>query len=190
MKVNLEIDLRGHFCNEWPMLEILHDGECIFDGQVQSEKILIFDLDCKSSRSTLLFKHKGKRFGEGGIWDTNQSGQDRYIEISDIKFDKVSIGPQIMGKLWFDTEWSDTQKLSLDQEFTQTYSHFLCHGKMNFNGIINLTFDLPVYNWLIINKYKTDTIENISYFSQYQKNWHYEEDRELIKEIKGLMKFD
>jgi hypothetical protein len=190
MTTNLEITLEGHFCNSWPMLEIMHDSQHIFDGYIESKQILNFDLVCGSAKSTLRLRHKGKRFGEYDIWDTDPSGLDRYIEISDMKFDGVSIGQEVLSKLWFTTEWSETQKKTLSDEFVQTYSRFLCHGKMNFNGVIELDFELPIYNWLIFNKYKTDRVEAKSYFSQYQENWHYEQDIQLIKEIKELMKFD
>jgi hypothetical protein len=190
MTVNLQIDLHGHFCNEWPLFEIYHDDKIIFDDQIRSHQKLVFDLSCNGLRSKLAFRHKGKRFGDDGIWDTDANGQDRYIEIQDIRFDAVSIGQEIMSKLWIDVEWDDSKKQNMDADFLQTYSRFLCHGKMNFNGAITLEFDLPVYNWLIINKYKIQSIENKSYFSQYQENWHYEPDIRLIKEIKELMKFD
>jgi hypothetical protein len=105
-------------------------------------------------------------------------------------FDSVSIGSEMMSKLRFDTLWNEQQKQTMEKGFLETYSQFLCNGQLNFNGTMRLEFELPIYNWLIINKYKTNTVETRSYFSQYQENWHYDKDLELIKEIKELMKFD
>jgi hypothetical protein len=190
MRTRLEIDVLGFFCNQWPSLEIYHDDRLIFDETIESQRYLQFELDCQNTNSSICLRHKNKRFGEDGVWDTDTSGQDRYLEIKDIRFDSVSIGRRIMSNLWFDSEWSELQKQINDLDFIQQNSRFLCYGRMGFNGRIKLDFEFPIYNWLIINKYKLESIEKKSYFSQYQENWHYERDFELIKEIKDLMKFD
>lgn len=189
MKIKLEIDISGFFCNQWPILELYYDKKQIFNDFVESNRYLCFELECHQSESLISFRHVGKRFGENDVWDTDASGADRYLQISDIKFDDVSVGQEILSKLWFETEWTALQKQTQDNRFIDQYSRFLSNGNMNFNGKIDLAFELPIYNWLIINKYKTNFAEARSYFSQYQESWHYEKDLEIIKEIKELMNF-
>ena len=75
------------------------------------------------------------------------------------------------------------------KEFIDTYSKIQCYGMMNFNGSIVIEFDTPIYNWLIISKYKVP-ITDTTYFSNYSARWHYDEDFKIIKEIKELIQFD
>ena len=60
---------------------------------------------------------------------------------------------------------------------------------INFNGSILIELDTPIYNWLIISKYKVP-ITDTTYFSNYSARWHYDEDFKIIKEIKELIQFD
>jgi hypothetical protein len=61
---------------------------------------------------------------------------------------------------------------------------------MNFNGTIGLEFDTPVYDWMIVKKYKKPIDKNIAYFSNHTARWHYEEDIKILNEIKSLMDID
>lgn len=187
MYVKLDIDLFGYFCNEWPMVEIYHNDQLIYENSIVDQQTLSFSLQCEE-QSTLKIRHKNKFFGENNRWDTDQS-TDRYVQIIDVRFDNVSIGQKIMSELQFCSEWSDMQLQHADQEFINQYTNFLCNGRLGFNGYVKIDFTIPVYNWLILNKFKLEKKE-LSYFSQYTENFHYEKDLELIKEIKELMNFD
>lgn len=188
-KIKVEFDFTGHYFNEWPKIQIYHGDIVILDSEIADRTTHVFDIVCPDI-SNIKIRHYGKRFGENNVFDTDSSGQqDRFIQINDIRFNEVSIGEKLMSQLLFNTEWSDHQKTNASEEFISLYSKFFCQGRLSFNGYIDLQFTTPIYNWLIIKKYKIEQIES-SYFSNYSKNWHYEEDLRLINEIKGLMHLD
>ena len=59
---------------------------------------------------------------------------------------------------------------------------------MNYNGYFTFSFDLPLYNSLINQKYKKPLDEKISYFSNYSKVFHYDEEKEVINSIYNILK--
>jgi hypothetical protein len=188
-QVNLTVSLTGHYYNHWPNLKILHNNVTVFDQPIIGNQSLSFDLTCRKINE-LKFIHYGKSFGEDGVWDSSPDASEQcFININDILFNEVSIGETLKSKLIFNTRWTDLQQQHNTQEFIDTYSKIQCYGMMNFNGSITIDFDTPVYNWLIFNKYKVPMTDT-AYFSNYSARWHYEEDLNVIKEIKELIDFD
>jgi len=186
--MNLKIVLQGHYYNHWPNLSITFNNQIIFDSQVEHQLILNFELDCSKS-NCLTFEHKNKQFGENGIWDSDSTGEQTCaVQIVDIVFDQVSCGVEILSKLDFEPVWSKFQ-LDNDIDLVKNYSCFKSYGLMSFNGKINLNFTMPVYNWLIDQKYKVSMVET-SYFSDYSSRWHYDDDVEILENIKSLTKYD
>lgn len=187
--VNIKVFANGYYCNQWPRFQLIHGSKVVWDGEIKGSCVIEVDLLCADVDS-LTLKHLDKKFGEDGIWDTLPDGSaDRYVEITDIKLDDVSIGEKLLSALVFCTEWSDVQRLHQDPGFIEQYSEFCSNGRMSFNGSIKLEFETPIYNWLIPKKFKVEKTET-AYFSNYSLRWHYEKDLELIKEIKELMKLD
>lgn len=190
MSVKIDIELQGHHCNDWPVIEIYHEDRWLTSRQIQHETTLSFELDCQV-QSRLRLRHIGKQFGEKGVWDTDSTaGLDRRILLRDIRFDDVTMGNHLIAQLPFVVEWTDLQRAKNDQSFIDSWNSFACDGVMNFNGYIDIDFSMPVYNWLILSKYKTTQPGQFSYFSDYTSNWHYEEDLKILREIKDLMRFD
>lgn len=185
--IAVEIDLLGQFYNHWPRLKIYHNDHIIFDGDVVGQQKLNFDLDC-DTQNKLVFVHHGKRFGENNIWDSGpDSSQDCNIKITDIKFNQITIGPDLLGNLVFHTDWTNEQLQTMEKSHLDEYSVIAqSMGMMNFNGKISLEFTLPILNWLTIAKYKTPVNES-AYFSNFSLRWHYDEDVKLIQEIKRLI---
>ena len=187
--VELIVSLTGHYYNHWPNLKILHNNIVVFDGQIIDGQILKLNLNC-SLTNILKFVHYGKQFGENGVWDSNSDASEQcFINIKDIKFNQVSIGEKLKAKLIFKTNWTELQRQHNTQEFIDTYSTTQCYGSMNFNGEIELKFNTPVYDWLILSKYK-EPLADTEYFSNHSARWHYEKDLKIIKEIKELISFD
>jgi len=186
--VLLEIDLVGQYYNHWPLLKIYHNNKIIFDDEVCGQQYLRFHLDCDTEHNKLTFVHHGKKFGENNVWDSGQdSTQDCNIKINDIKFDQITIGPELLGNLAFNTEWTTEQLQTMEKNHLDQYSVITqSMGMMNFNGKIYLEFTLPILNWLTISKYKKPIIDG-AYFSNYSLRWHYDEDIKLIEEIKRLI---
>jgi hypothetical protein len=188
-QVNLIISVTGHYYNHWPNLKILHNNIIIFDQPIVNKQQLTFDLTC-TQINELKFIHYGKSFGENGVWDSSPNASEQcFVNIDNIFFNAVSIGEALKSKLIFNTEWTDLQIQQNTQEFIDTYNKIQCYGMMNFNGSITIEFDTPIYNWLILSKYKVP-ITDTAYFSNYSARWHYDEDLKIIKEIKELIQFD
>ena len=183
---NISIDLQGHYCNHWPYVIIrLNDVE-LFNQQVIESITLEFDVSC-NEKNILEFEHYGKNFGDNGIWDTNpRTQQDCFVQIKDIRFDDVSID-DIRAQLTFISKWKEGTDPKQIENFSTIPN---CDGLMNFNGTIGLEFDTPVYDWMIIKKYKRSIDKTIAYFSNHTARWHYEEDIKILNDIKGLMQID
>lgn len=183
--VKANIDVTGHYYNDWPLLQISLNGVTVFDGAIEHDQCIELILDC-ADRNLLTFCHYGKRFGEGRVWDSAADGTgSRELIINDIRFDGVSID-HLRSQLMFKTQWSDLQLQQNTQEFIDHYSEFASNGMMSFNGTIDLEFETPIYNWLTLSKYKVPMTE-AAYFSNYSARWHYEQDLELINEIRELI---
>jgi hypothetical protein len=188
--VSFSIGLTGYYFNHWPLFKVYHNNNLLFDGEIQDQQYLNFDLVADSDTNCVRLVHYGKQFGENGVWDGLPDGSEQcYININDIKFDGISIGEHIMSQLVFTTSWSDLQKINHGKDFVDQYSSIKTNGMMNFNGEISLNFSLPIMNWLILNKYKV-SVTDAAYFSNYSLRWHYEKDLELLKQIKELMNLD
>lgn len=185
----IDINLKGHWYNHWPWLKISHNNQIIWHGQVTDSLILNFDLVC-DEHNCLEFEHHGKQFGENGIWDTATDGSaDCKLQIQDICFDDVSIGHKLRANLKFLSNPTEQQKQ--DSQWMKTFAVIdNCDGWMNFNGMIGFCYEWPVYDWLIVNKFRIDQTHSQAYFSGYSSRWHYDEDIKLIAEIKNLMKLD
>jgi hypothetical protein len=178
--VNIEIVLQSYFYNHWPELKILLNDKLLFDDPVVEKQILTFDVDCKSTNQ-LEFIHYNKQFGKNNVWDTDPvTGADCKLQILDIKFDQVSIGKKLKAELEFVAQHQD-QSVSIINT---------SNGWMTYNGFIKLNFETPIYNWLIINKFKLEEKENKAFYSNFTKRWHYEQDIAVLDEIRKIMEFD
>jgi hypothetical protein len=151
-KVVIDIKLQGTFCNHWPQAKITFNDQLIYFSEVENSKILNFELDC-SVNNRLTIEHLGKSFGQNNIWDTDQHN-DCVLKIQDIQLDQVSIGKELHSNLIFVTNWASEQLTQNSEEFIKKYSVIEnCMGQMNFNGTINFDFEVPVYEWLIKEKF-------------------------------------
>lgn len=187
--INLSVDLTGNYYNHWPFIKIYHNQKLLFDNCIENKQTLSFNLLCSDNNNYLKFVHYGKKFGEDNVWDSLSDGSAQCdIKIEDIKFENVSIGKNLMSQLNFITHWSEPQKQH-DHEFLSQYSKFRSNGLMSFNGEITLEFEVPILSWLIVSKYKVP-ITDTAYFSNYSLRWHYDEDLQIIKQIKEIMNLD
>ena len=187
--VTVTIQLQGYFCNHWPYVKILVNDQVMADLTVEDLQTVEFTVNCDKI-NILCFQHYGKSFGENGIYDTS-GNEDCKFQILDIKFDRVSIGEKIRSQLVFNNHWSQFQLNSNSTEFIQQFSHIEnSDGWMTFNGEIGLEFDTPIYDWLIIKKFKVPLDQGKSFHSNYTTRWHYEENIETLNEIRKLMKLN
>jgi hypothetical protein len=183
--VNLEILLTGHFFDQWPFAQIYLNNKLIFDKQIEHTQILKFEISC-NKKNKLKFVHYNKSYGDNGLWHSDGTNEC-WFSIDDIKFDNVSIG-DFKSKLIFKTSWTPHQLTMHSDDFINKHSIFNSNGVLTFNGSIEFKFETPIYNWLIITKYK-QPITDTAYFSGSGKRWHYDDDLKIIEEIKKIMNF-
>lgn len=184
-KISIKIDLTGHFYIVWPKIKIFLNKEKIFDDKITNNQVLNFTVICNDN-NVLEIIHYDKSFGDNNIWHSDGK-EECWVEINDIKFDDVSID-HLKSKLVFTTDWTPNQLITQDTDFINKHSVFYSNGIMTFNGCICLDFETPVYNWLILKKFKTSQVKT-AYFSSSTQRWHYDPDIKIIEEIKQLMKF-
>ena len=179
---NISIDLQGHYCNHWPWVIVRLNGIELFNQQVIDAISLNFDVAC-DQHNLLEFEHYGKSFGSNGVWDTT-SELDCFAQINDVKFDDVSVDNIISG-LTFISKWSQDS----DPEQVKNFSTIKnCNGQMNFNGVIELEFDTPVYDWLIKEKFiKTQSINDTIVDRSGNRRFDYKYILNQISKIKQII---
>lgn len=182
----LELDVQAYHHNHWPWLRIQHGNIVLFDREVIDLEHIELAIP-RTEPCEITFTHYNKQSN-----DTSQDGsQDCKMQILDIKFDKVSIGPNLLAKLPFITKWTDQQLIDHDKNFLESYSHIAASGGwLTFNGTITLKYQLPIYDWLIIQKYKVNEDNERAYYSNYTARWNYDKDLEILDEIRTTMGFD
>lgn len=187
----ISLKLQGSYCNHWPLLQVIVNDQVLFDGLVENTVDLEFECNNLNNNNYLKLLHYDKAFGDNNVFDTDlDSKSDCSIRLLDIQFDNISISSNKLSQLEFITDWTPKQLTDTDSEFIKQHNKFESNGYMNFNGFINLPFETPILSWLTVFKYKTDNQSTASYFSGHDQRWHYEQDQNLISEIKGLMNFD
>jgi hypothetical protein len=187
-QVMLAIDLKGQYCNHWPFARVTVNDQILFDGEVINTVGLLFNMQAQETNH-LSIEHYGKRFGDHNVYDcTADQSEDCVLTIKDIRFEDITVGPEIMNKMFFKTVWTDAQLESMPPDALEHMAETSCQdGTMNFNSVFSLKFETPILNWLTIAKYKKP-VEKTAYFSSHALRWHYDEDLQLIEEIKQLIK--
>ena len=185
--VKLELDVTGHYFNKWPDLRICCNNNIVLDSKIEGDQKIILELECCKT-NFLQIVHYNKSFGDNGVWHTDGTNEC-WLQLNDIKFNDVTVGQKFINELELTTHWTTNQKSMHDLDFISRYSRFCNDGKFTFNGEVTFHFELPIYNWLIIKKYKVPEIKT-SYFSNASKLWHYEEQLETLEEIKKIMNLE
>ena len=174
----LQIHLRGHLCNRWPMLDITLNDRCYHRGEISGD--LNLDIPLREGRNLLAMEHYGKRFGEGRVWDTKSRDgaivEDRRIEVLSITIDGIDFRDKLHGMIYTQKPVTGEPTAPLQWD-----------GNFNFNGIVLLDIDPTPLNWLINLRLKQVRNPGISYFSDHTKLFHYEDDLALISEIESLL---
>jgi hypothetical protein len=174
----LQIHLRAHHCNLWPLFDVKLNDDFLHSGEVRDSLILSANLN--GGPNILFMRHHSKRFGQGRMWDTiskdGQITQDRKIEIISISIDGIDFRDKL-------------HKINFDQEPVpnEPSAPSYWDGCFNFNGSVSIIMDPSPLNWLINLRLKQDRNDNLSYFSDHTKLYHYEEDLALISEIESLL---
>jgi len=104
--------------------------------------------------------------------------EDKTIEVLSVMLDGVEC------KMLFKNEFYVWR---VEKQPTYFPDKVKSNGMMNYNGYFTFNFDLPLYNSLINKKYKVPFSDEFSYFSNYTKVFHYDEEKEIINSIKNIL---
>jgi|TARA_B110000444_G_C18525186_1_gene448519 hypothetical protein len=183
MKINLE--LVGTFCNSWPNLIIEINKNKIYDAVIEGEQnidIEYNDADLLQEGNTFVVGMNNKKFGENNQWDTkiqnNKIVEDKKIQIKSTKLNGVDCMTLFNNKFYVKT---------VDKQQSYFPDVVESNGTINYNGYFTFGFDIPLYNSLINKKYKRAVDQGKSYFSNYTKVFHYDEEIEIINSIKRIL---
>jgi hypothetical protein len=173
----LAINVTGHFCNTWPTLQIIINGEIHFNDNIVDNKQIALSFD-SLQHNTIQFSLTNKSLGKNNVWDTavnelNEITHDKFIKINNVLLAEVNINELIYKSPYTVIASNDTST-----------TH---HGLLNFNGNIVFCFDEPVLNFLINAKYRKEIDTTKSYFSNNTYLFHYGMETQLIGEIRGLL---
>ena len=183
MKINVE--LVGTFCNSWPNLIIEINKNKIYDAIIEGEQnidIEYNDADLLHEGNTFVIGMNNKKFGENNQWDTksqnNEIVEDKTIQIKSTKLNGVDCMMLFNNKLY-------VKPVGKQPSYFPDVVESI--GTINYNGYFTFGFDMPLYNSLINKKYKRTMDQDVSYFSNYTKVFHYDEEIEIINSIKGIL---
>jgi len=183
MKINVE--LVGTFCNSWPNLIIEINKNKIYDAVIEGEQnidIEYNDADLLHEGNIFVIGMNNKKFGENNQWDTksqnNEIVEDKTIQIKSTKLNGVDCMMLFNNKLY-------VKPVGKQPSYFPDVVESI--GTINYNGYFTFGFDMPLYNSLINKKYKRTMDQDVSYFSNYTKVFHYDEEIEIINSIKRIL---
>ena len=182
--MKIDIELVATYCNTWPTLVVEVNGDVIYRQAIKGQVSLNLKYDLlKQTGNRFVIGMEGKQFGNKGVWDTksknNKIIEDKTIEIRSLKLDDVDCKKLFANKFY-------VKRVHKQPSYFPDVVE--SNGTMNYNGYFTFGFDLPLYNSLINNKFKVPYDKDKSYFSNYTKVFHYDEEISIINCIKGTLK--
>ncbi len=182
--MKIEIHTEATFCNSWPNLVVEVNNQKIYSKQIQGHNIINLEFDNLIEKGNrFVIGMNNKSFGSKGVWDTetknNEIIADKTIVVKSIKLDDVDC-MSLLQNIFYVRRVHRQQSYFPDKVEST--------GVMNYNGYFTFSFDLPLYNSLINLKFKKLVDNELSYFSNYTKVFHYEEEKEVINDIYDILK--
>ena len=186
--MRIDINLKSYDIEgRWPKIRLYNNKTLIADVTCNQTDInLHYDIE-PLQKNVFVIEFYNKSFGDNGIWDVSTNSEMR-LELIDLQFDGVSIG-HLKNNLPFFTSWTPHQIQNESYEFLEKYSLLdYSNGIMVFNGELVFEYTTPIYDFLILKKFKVDYNKNLTYFSNYTETFHYDTALEIIKEIEEIIK--
>ena len=182
--MKIDIEALGTFCNSWPNMIVEINGETIFDGEIQNTRSIALEYGkILPKANKIVVGMNNKSFGKDNVWDTkiknNRIEEDKTIKIKSLKLEGVECKDLFDNK--FNVKRTDRQPSYFPDVVDSV-------DVMNYNGYFGFGFDLPLYNSIIKMKFKRDHSDEVSYFSNYTKVFHYDGEEKIIQEIKGNLR--
>lgn len=185
MKINIILQAND-YKDRWPKLKIYNNNFLIDDYLCNQHDISLEYSVNPLQDNKLTLEFYNKCFGDGGIWDAGNDGEMK-LQLVDLLFDDVSID-HLIHLIEYKTNWTPNQLIYEPQENIDNYSKYFNNGMITFNGCMSFEYSIPIYNFLINKKFKTQYENNIAYFSNYTETFHYEKGIEKIAEIRKIIK--
>ena len=182
--IKLTLELESTNCNGWPNLIIEFNNKKILEKIIEKKATVKVNLDHElKSNNQLIIGINNKSFGRKGIWDTktkdNKIIADKTLTVTSCKLDDVET-KDLLIKNKFHVKLVDKQP--------SYYPTIIpAQGIMNYNGYFFVSFSLPLYNDLTNQKFKKQVDHDKSYFSNYTKVFHYDEEQKIISEIDSIL---
>lgn len=110
----------------------------IVPGDMTTVECLLND---DSSEHVLEFVLENKQPTDTVINDNGEIIKDAVVKISNIEFDDIAIGHNIINLFEYTHDFNGTKELTTEKFF----------GTMGCNGTAKLTFTTPIYLWLLEN---------------------------------------
>jgi len=182
--MQIKIKVKGTFCNTWPNLVVECNKQILFNGLIENTQTIDIEFTKLIPTGNIFYLGMdNKSFGKNNIWDTrivnNQIVEDKTIKVLSVELDGVECVELFNNR--FHVKVSDKQP----SYFPDTVP---TDNVMNYNGYFYFNFDLPLYNSLINRKFKKESSDDISYFSNYSKVFHYDDQIKAINDIKKQLK--
>ena len=182
--IKLALKLESTNCNGWPNLIIEFNNKKILEKIIEKESTLEVELDnVLKTNNQLIIGMNNKSFGRKGIWDTktkdNKIIADKTLTVTSCKLDDIET-KDLLTKNKFHIKLVDRQP-SYYPTIIPT------QGIMNYNGYLFVNFSLPLYNNLTNQKFKKQIDHDKSYFSNYTKVFHYNDEQKIISEIESIL---
>jgi len=176
--MKIEFDLHGSCCNEYPWICIMHNDNIVYQGHVEEQQVLEFDLPAQPS-NRICMAGLAKRNGENGKWDTMVDDQGRIVKDKNIKINDIRIESISMGM-----EWIKNLPMHQDNGTIQP-----CMLGMYANGRIDFVIQEPVLSWIIEEKFikHEQKLDIASHQRSGQARFEYGFVTEKIQAIKKLM---
>ena len=182
--IKLALKLKSTNCNGWPNLIIEFNKKKIIEKIIEKESTLEVELNnVLKTNNQLIIGMNNKSFGRKGVWDTktkdNKIIADKTLTVTSCKLDDVETKDLII-KNKFHIKLVDKQP--------SYYPTIVpSNGIMNYNGYFFVNFSLPLYNDLTNQKFKGEVDHDKSYFSNYTKVFHYNDEQKIISEIESVL---
>ena len=182
--IKLTLKLESTNCNGWPNLIIEFNNKKILEKIIEKKATVKVNLDHElKSNNQLIIGINNKSFGRKGIWDTktkdNKIIADKTLTITSCKLNDVET-KNLLIKNKFHIKLVDKQP--------SYYPTIVpSQGIMNYNGYFFVSFSLPLYNDLTNQKFKRQIDHDKSYFSNYTKVFHYDDEQKIISEMESIL---
>lgn len=120
-------------------LNILIDGQAVFDKQICMAQDLSFELPDDIKEHRIQFTMTGKTVNDTRIDEQGNLVKNPMILISDVKFENINCDLWLWRNAVYQHDFNGAQ-----EKFDDTFS-----GSMGCNGTVAFTYTCPIYVWLL-----------------------------------------